>query len=37
MNREIKFRGFQKSWIFGGVTISVTDCTGKKEKALLLW
>lgn len=21
MNREIKFRGFQKSWIFGGVTI----------------
>ena len=23
--------------IFGGVTISVTDCTGKKEKALLLW
>lgn len=21
MNREIKFRGFQKSWIYGGITI----------------
>lgn len=27
MNREIKFRGFQKSWIYGGVTIFENDAT----------
>ena len=25
MNREIKFRGFQKSWIYGGISIFQTE------------
>lgn len=27
MNREIKFRGFQKSWIYGGVSIFQNEAT----------
>ena len=27
MNREIKFRGFQKTWIFGGITVFENEAT----------
>lgn len=27
MDREIKFRGFQKSWIYGGISIFENDAT----------
>lgn len=27
MQREIKFRGFQKSWIYGGITIFQNEAT----------
>ena len=27
MNREIKFRGFQKSWIYGGISIFQNEAT----------